>query len=964
MYARLLLVAVGLCFALMSGCPSCTPEIIPGEDAGPGPDPQPEMLEPDPMPDPAPDDFPIEDAELTVTPVALEVFPDELAWFRAQLVAPGFPPIDVTDQVTWAMEGAIGEAKGPGVWLSTAIGEATVTASWFTPSTQQTQTASASLTVRDPEADVVAVLIDPPSLILPAGYPGEVEAIAFYADGEAREVTSLASWSSSNDAVAVVVVNQGSARVNTGAQGEATLTAGFAGIEATSTVTVIAPTLVSLEIDPPHVAVAAGAQVQVRAIGSFLGGVVADVTAETLFTVDDETVAELSGGLLEGLMQGSTVLVAELQGQMASAPIEVAAPQPEHLSIWPAFIEAPTGTSVAISATAVLSTGAVVDVTDVAQWSIQQETLADLVTEDDQLRVRALAPGETLIEVSWGGQPASAPLHISTALLESIELLPADWVMPVGSEQRFFVVGTYTDGARINLTPDAVWTSSAPSVAVVENADPGLVTGVAPGQSMISVAVDGLAESTTVTITDAQVSALQAVPPVLNVAAGGTEQLTVVAILSDDSQRVINDEATYSSADEQVATVQGGVLAPGTVTGVGGGSTTVTVSFDAPYLSTPLTDTVQVQVSEATVESITVTPFILIMTAGRNERLLAFAEMSDGRTIDVTEQAAWTSSAPSIATVSNVAGLRGVTTGIQPGQAAVTATLDGVQGVRPVLVIDREIGALFIRPTSPYLAPGVSEQLFVIGQYEDDLLVFENLTAEAVWSSADESIAVVDNAPLGAGRLTAVSPGQVTIRAQYNDLEVFEAFTVQDVELIGISLSPPSLSLPVNAIQPWVALGEFDDGMVREISFDTDFVSLNPSIVSVISNDYGAARTPSLVLALAPGTAEVQASSGGLTVVAPVEVVDTVPTAVFVTPLNALVPYETVFRLYATAIYDDGGTGDVSFLCTWTSSDPSVFSVLDEVYGKGAGIAVTYGSADVTALCPGGFSDTVTVTVF
>jgi hypothetical protein len=116
MYARLLLVAVGLCFALMSGCPSCTPEIIPGEDAGPGPDPQPEMLEPDPMPDPAPDDFPIEDAELTVTPVALEVFPDELAWFRAQLVAPGFPPIDVTDQVTWAMEGAIGEAKGPGVW--------------------------------------------------------------------------------------------------------------------------------------------------------------------------------------------------------------------------------------------------------------------------------------------------------------------------------------------------------------------------------------------------------------------------------------------------------------------------------------------------------------------------------------------------------------------------------------------------------------------------------------------------------------------------------------------------------------------------------------------------------------------------------------------------------------------------------------------------------------------------------
>jgi hypothetical protein len=962
MQSRFLVVTALLSVALAGGCPSCTPEVVPMEDAGPTADAGPGINEPDP--NPGPDDFPLAEAELVITPAEIEVFPDDLAWFRAQLTANGFPPVDVTDQVEWTMDGDVGEPKGPGVWLATGIGEATVSTSWFTPSTQQTQVVSATLRVRDPEADVEALLIDPATLLLPSGYPGQVEAIAFYTDGEAREVTSLASWSSDREEVAEVVVNEGSAQVNAGAQGEATLTATFAGLTATSTVTVIPPTLVSLEIDPPQIAVAAGAQVEVKAIGSFLGGVVADVTEDVLFTLDDPLVAELSGGLLEGLMEGSTTLVAEAQGLTATAPVEVAQPQPDHLSIWPAFIEAPAGTSVALTATAVLSTGAVVDVTDVAQWSIEEETLAELVTEDDALRVRALSPGETAIDVTWGGQPASAPLIISAALLESIELLPADWAMPVGNDQRFFVVGTYTDGARINLTPDAVWTSSDPEVAAVENADPGLVTGVSAGQATITGAVGGLSESTVVTITDAQVTALQVVPPVLNVAAGATEQLTVVAILSDDSQRVINDEVAYTSADETVATVQAGVLAPGTVTGVGAGSTSITISFDAPYLETPIVDTVDVNVTDATVESITVAPFVLVMTAGRNERLFAFAELSDGRTIDVTEQASWTSSAPHVATVSNVEGLRGVTTGIQPGQAAITASLDGVEGVRPVVVLDREIGALYIFPEGPYLAPGVSEQLFVVGQYEDDLLVFENLTSEAVWSSADESIAVVDNAPLGAGRLTAVGPGQVTIRAAYNGLEVFETYTVQDVELVDISLSPPALTLPVNALQPWVALGEFDDGMVREISFDTDFVSLDPSIVSVISNEYGAARTPSFVLALAPGTAEVQATSAGLTVTAPVEVVDVEPTAVFVTPINALVPYETVFRLYATAINDDGSTSDVTFLCTWTSSDPSTFSVLDEVYGKGAGIAVTYGSAEVTAVCPGGFSDTVTITVF
>lgn len=118
----------------------------------------------------------------------------------------------------------------------------------------------------------------------------------------------------------------------------------------------VAPTLVGLEIDPPQIAVAAGASVQVRAIGSFFGGVVADVTDDVTFTTGDPLVAEVSGGLLEGLMEGETTLVADLQGLMATAPVEVAQAQPEHLSIWPAFIEVPAGTSVALSATAELST--------------------------------------------------------------------------------------------------------------------------------------------------------------------------------------------------------------------------------------------------------------------------------------------------------------------------------------------------------------------------------------------------------------------------------------------------------------------------------------------------------------------------------------------------------------------------------------------------------------------------------
>ena len=60
----------------------------------------------------------------------------------------------------------------------------------------------------------------------------------------------------------------------------------------------------------------------------------------------------------------------------------------------------------------------------------------------------------------------------------------------------------------------------------------------------------------------------------------------------------------------------------------------------------------------------------------------AVATMIDGRTADVTAQAAWTSGTPANATVSE----SGVVTGVKAGSSDITATLFGVSGKKSVTV--------------------------------------------------------------------------------------------------------------------------------------------------------------------------------------------------------------------------------------------------------------------------------------
>lgn len=102
---------------------------------------------------------------------------------------------------------------------------------------------------------------------------------------------------------------------------------------------------------------------------------------------------------------------------------------------------------------------------------------------------------------------------------------------------------------------------------------------------------------------------------------------------------------------------------------------TVSASLDVPVVGDGVIGFSPSIVASITVDAVSV-------KAGKTGQAHATAEMIDGRKIDVTKQAAWTSAATAMATVDNT----GLVTGVAAGATKLTAALFGVSGQGTVTV--------------------------------------------------------------------------------------------------------------------------------------------------------------------------------------------------------------------------------------------------------------------------------------
>ena len=222
----------------------------------------------------------------------------------------------LTSGVTWTSSNtAVATISSAGLATGVAAGTATIKA------TADGFTATATLTVAAPTVTVTSIAVAPATPTITAGATQQFTATATYSDGSTGNVTASATWASTNTTVATV----NSAGLATGdSPGNTTISATLSGHAGSTTLTVGAPTPISIAVTPSDPSFANGSTQQFTATATYSNNTTANVTSSVTWSSSNTSVATIaSGGLATGQGGGTTTISATLNSLKGSTTATV-----------------------------------------------------------------------------------------------------------------------------------------------------------------------------------------------------------------------------------------------------------------------------------------------------------------------------------------------------------------------------------------------------------------------------------------------------------------------------------------------------------------------------------------------------------------------------------------------------------------------------------------------------------------
>ena len=313
------------------------------------------------------------------------------------------------------------------------------------------------------------------------------------------------------------------------------------------------------------------------------------------------------------------------------------------------------------------------DITSEVSWVIADETIASVSSNPgSEGLVTALAPGDTSVTAIYGDLSGAAPVVVTSSVLAGIEITPQDLELQGGIFRQYEAAGIFSDDSVQDITFLASWSSSATNVATID--DKGLAETLAAGTTTITAAWQGIQAATGLSVTGASLTEIDISPEEAAIARGTTLQLEAEGTYSDGTTLDITDLVEWQSSDTSVGLVNTNGLA----TGLTPGEIEVSASFDAD--GGMLSATATLTVSDAVIESISLTPENSTIEEGMSQQFTATGMFSDDSEQDITELATWLTDDSSVGTIINSPNSRGLFVSRAAGETLIEATFDGVVG--------------------------------------------------------------------------------------------------------------------------------------------------------------------------------------------------------------------------------------------------------------------------------------------
>nr|WP_284048186.1 Ig-like domain-containing protein [Marinobacter sp. ATCH36] len=332
--------------------------------------------------------------------------------------------------------------------------------------------------------------------------------------------------------------------------------------------------------------------------------------------------------------------------------------------------------------------------------------------------------------------------------IQEIKLSPSNSQIPLYTDLTVSAQVIYLDGSSQDVSTSVSWTSSDADTAAFSDSISNLIESKAQGTVTITASLDGVSSATTVTISSPELLSLQLSKQSVELAVGETDSIQVEGTYKGDVVIDVTEDVQWTSANDGIATVSNS----GSVKGITTDSTEVTAELNG------ITSTAKVTVGEAALSLITISAEDSSIFEGSLSRLTSSATYTDGSSKDVTDQVTWQSSAPSVASVSDVVPSKGLVSALSEGASTITAQLGDFQVESPLNVVaaPNKPGALTLQATPNVILDNASDESLITAT------VLPNDEANGVIADGT----AVELTP-GSGDLTLDSPQGGTVSGQF-----------------------------------------------------------------------------------------------------------------------------------------------------------------------------------------------------
>jgi uncharacterized protein YjdB len=510
-------------------------------------------------------------------------------------------------------------------------------------------------------------------------------------------------------------------------------------------------------------------------------------------------------------------------------------------------------------------------------------------------------------------------------MLTGLGVTPALARAGIGTIVSFQAIGRFSDGSTRDLTAQATWSSSAPGIATVAG---GQASARAAGSTTITASALGASATAVLTVTGASLTGLTIDPIDSAVPVGMRSVLRATGLYSDGSKQDLTGQVTWTSTDPAIATVSGGV-----VTGVRAGAVTITATWQM------LGAKASVRVTGARIVGLEVFPPVPTLPLPGTLQFSAIARFDDGSRSDATRLVTWESSDRSVLTIS----AEGFATSVRAGTSVVRATVGNLSAGTVATVSRARLIGIRVTPAIASVPSGITQAFQATGGFADGTTA--DLTASVAWSSSEEKIASVSNAPGSQGLATGFSAGTVTILATLSGVTGQARLTVTDAKATGLTLAPPVVTLAVGSRQPVRASATFSDGSVRDVTDATSWSVADPAVAGV-SNAFGSAG---LVTGVGVGGTVVTGNYQGLVASGRVRVTGATLGSIEIRPAMLSLTSGQRQGVTAWGQYSDGTSLDLTSQVTWSTDNPIVATVSNAPGTSGLVIALGEGTTTLVA---------------